>query len=239
MTLKEVVGQGAIATVYAGEWNGQPVAIKMLSTSLSGKEGLEFVREVQILSRLRSPFVVPFYGACLEEGHACMVMEYLSLGSLADYLSKNPLTLMQQKQIAVDIVRGLQYLHNKGLLHGDLRGANILLTADRHAKIADFGLTQTRAYSIRTLDKISPAIAWCAPELFRETKMTEKSDIYSLGTLLWEVFTGKKPFVDVAIEVQMQKILAGKREKFSTEVPAEWKKIITACWRSIRKTDRH
>ncbi len=230
LTLKEKIGEGAIATVYTGEWEGQPVAIKMLSAALSGQEGKEFVREVQILSRLRSPFIVPFYGACLEEGHACLVMEYLSLGSLADYLNKNKLTLMQQKQIAVDIIRGLQYLHNKGLLHGDLRGANILLTADYHAKISDFGLTQTRTYSIQSLDKISPAIAWCAPELLGESKMTEQCDIYSLGTVLWELFTAKQPFADIAIEMQTKNILAGKREVISAEVPLEWKQGITACW---------
>ena len=230
LTLKEKIGEGAVATVYTGEWEGQPVAIKMLSAALSGREGMEFVREVQILSRLRSPFVVPFYGACLEEGHACLVMEYLSLGSLADYLSKNKLTLVQQKQIAVDIIRGLQYLHNKGILHSDLRGANILLTADRRARIADFGLTQTQAFSIQSLHKISPAVAWCAPELLRESKMTAQCDIYSLGTLLWELFTGKKPFVGITIEVQMKKILEGKRETISAEISVEWKQIITACW---------
>lgn len=193
LSLREVIGQGSIATVYAGLWDSQSVAIKLLSASLAGKEGLEFTREAQILSHLRNSFIVPFYGACLEEGHACLVMEYLPLGSLDRYLTKNPLTLVQQKQIAKDITQGLQYLHKKGLVHGDLRSANILLTADFHAKIADFGLTHTRAYSIQSIGKISPAVAWCAPELFREEKISEKSDIYSLGMVLWELFTRRKP----------------------------------------------
>jgi serine/threonine protein kinase len=230
LTLREIIGQGGIATVYAGLWGSQPVAIKLLSASLSGKEGREFTREAQILSRLRNPFIVPFYGACLEEGHACLVMEYLPLGSLHDYLPKNLLTLVQKKQIAEDISKGLQYLHKKGLIHGDLRSANILLTGERRAKIADFGLTQTRAYSVQSLGKISPAVAWCAPELFREEKLSEKSDIFSLGMLLWELFMGKQPFAGLTTEAQLQKILAGERETFSDSVPKEWKKIITVCW---------
>ena len=226
-----LIGQGSISSVYNGRWEEKPVAIKLLTVPLSGKEGVEFTREVTILSRLRHTHIVQFHGACLEEGHACLVMEPMSQGSLADQLTKRSFTALQQKQLALDIAQGLQYLHHHGLIHRDLKSASILLTAEYRAKIANFGLAKTRAYSIHSITKISQAVGWCAPELLRgESKITPKADTYSLGTVLWELFTGKKPYAELSLEALTRKILAGYRETIPESVPVDIRRLITACW---------
>ncbi len=230
LTLREMIAKGNIGVIYSGCWNEQLVAIKLLSTPLSGAEGLEFSREVKIISRLRNQQIVQFYGACLEEGHACIVMEYMEKGSLVDYLVENKLTSLQQKQIALDIARGLQYLHKNGLVHCDLHSANILLTSECRAKITDFGLAKTYAYSLKSVSKISQAIAWCAPELLCSGTTTVKADIYSLGTILWEIFTGRKPFADLTTEIILKKIQAGEREELTGAIPKDIQIMINACW---------
>ncbi len=230
LTFCSRVAKGNIGVIYSGYWNEQAVAIKLLSTPLSGTEGLEFSREIKILNRLRNQHIVQFYGACLEESHACIVMEYITKGSLAGYLAENKLTSMQQKQIALDIALGLQYLHKNGLIHRDLHSANILLTSEYRAKIADFGLAKTYAYSLSSVGKVSQALAWCAPELLFSGTTSVKTDIYSFGTILWEIFTGRKPFADLTTETILNKIQSGKREELTAAIPKEIQAIINTCW---------
>ncbi len=227
----DLIGQGSISRVYRGRWEGQTVAIKLLSVPLSGADGVEFSREVAIMNRLRNPCIVQFYGACLEEDNACLVMENMVNGSLYTQLEKTQLTLLQQKQIALDIARGLQYLHKNGMIHRDLKSANILLTADFHAKIANFGLTKTRNFSIQSITKVSQAVAWCAPEILKgESTITAKADSYSVGAVLWELFTGKRPYAGLSFEILTRKILAGHRENISEFIPVEFRGLIAACW---------
>lgn len=226
-----LIGQGSISRVYKGRWEGQAVAIKLLSVPLSGADGIEFSREVAIMNRLRNPCIVQFYGACLEEDNACLVMENMVNGSLYAQLEKTQLTLPQQKQIALDIARGLQYLHKNGMIHRDLKSANILLTANFHAKVANFGLTKTRSFSIQSITKVSQAVAWCAPEILKsESTVTAKADSYSFGMILWEVCTGKRPYAGLSFEALTRKILAGHRENVPELIPIEFRGLITACW---------
>ncbi len=231
LTLHKLIGKGSIATIFAGRWNEQPVAIKMLSADLSGAEGLEFSREIKIMSHLRNQHIVQFYGACLEEGHACIVMEYLPTGSLFEYLKEHKLTAVQQKKIALDIARGLQYLHRNQMIHRDLHSGSILLTDEYRAKITDFGLTKTYTYSIKSVSKISQAIPWCAPEILWPGVITTKADVYSFGTILWEIFTGKKPFAGINTELMLKKIQAGEREELTPAIiPKEIQTLISTCW---------
>lgn len=231
LVFHEVIGRGSICTVYRGSWNDQVVAIKLLSMPLAKAEGQEFSREVAIISRLKNQHIVQFYGACLEEGYACLVMEWMSKGTLYEHLGKNALNSFQRKQIALDIAKGLHYLHHNGYIHRDLRSENILLNADYRAKIADFGLVKTRAQSIQSIAKISQAVSWCAPEILSaQPEITFKADIFSFGMILWELFTDKKPFEGVSLSALTQKIIAGQRETLSDEIPAEFHPLITACW---------
>ncbi len=227
----ELIGEGSISQVYKGRWQEQEVAIKLLSAPLSQAEGKEFSREVAIISRLRNSYIVPFYGACLEEKNACLVMEWAPKGSLYQCLGKKQFNPLQCKQIALDIARGLQYLHNHHqMIHGDLRSQNVLLTNEFRAKLADFGLVRTSGYSIQSIGKISQGLAWCAPEILASEEMTLKADIYSFGMILWELCMDKRPFFRLSSAELIKHIAAGQREELSDEIPVEVKSLIMACW---------
>ncbi len=219
LTLKKEIGKGRATTVYLGKWQGAQVAIKLLKNSLSKTEKLQFQREIQVLSRLRNPFIIRLFGACLEE-KTCLVMEYLPLGSLENYPKKAELPVLQKSKIAGNVINGLHYLHQNGIIHNDLRGSNILLTQDLQAKISGFSLFRSLMMTINSLDKPLQLTAEpCAPELIRGEKATEATDIHALGKLFYEIFTGKRPTT-----------LSEKNLALHPDIPAEWQQIIRDCW---------
>ncbi len=239
----EKLAEGSFGKVYLGQWCQQSVAIKTLEGKLSAEDMHEFTREVNILSRLRHKNVVQLYGACIEAERPCLVMEHLEKGSLYRVLHGSvaktaaektekvePLTPEQQKQFALELARGLFYLHNQNILHCDLKSANILVGANNEIKIADFGLSKTKAASIASLNKTSQAIQWLAPECFkRDTVYTKAADVYSYGVILCEIVTGKKPFADCKDDVA-KLVQAGKREPLPKEMPAVYRTLIQQCW---------
>lgn len=226
-----VIGEGSFGTVYLGRWCEQPVAIKTLEGQLTSEDREQFIREVNIMSRLRNRSITQFYGVCLESGRMCLVMEYMSMGSLYDVLGKITLNPDQQHRIALGVARGLHYLHNQGVLHRDLKSANVLIDDTWSAKLADFGLSKIKSASIMTIKKRSNAIQWMAPEsLTRRPVYTEKSDIYSYGVILWEIMTGKRPYEGLTEENILDHIRQGKREEIPQTIAAVYAEIIHRCW---------
>ena len=227
------IGEGSFGKIYLGKWNEQLVVIKMINVTAEDEKE-QFIREVNIMSRLRNANIVQFYGACLEPSRCCIVMDYLQRGSLYDLLlgnNNNYLTLEQQKQIAFDIACGLHYLHSQNVLHRDFKSANILLTQHWQAKITDFGLAKTRAASIKSINQRSQAIEWLAPECFKPHEpYTEKSDIYSFGIILWEIFTGQQPYKNINKNKLIDYIAAGNRENIPNTVPPLYAELIKICW---------
>ncbi len=219
LTLKKEIGKGRATTVYLGKWQGAEVAVKLLKHSFSESEKLEFQREIQVLSRLSNPFIIRFFGACLEE-KTCLVMKYFPLGSLEDYPKKTELPVLQKSKIADNIVNGLQFLHNNGIIHNNLCGSNILLTQDLQARISGFNLFRSLIMTIDSVDKpLQLTDEPCAPELIQGEKPTEATDIYALGKLFYEIFTGKRPTT-----------LSEKNLTLNPDIPAEWQQIIRDCW---------
>ena len=209
------------------------MAIKLWNGKLSTDDEQRFIREVQIVQRLNTPRHVPqFYGACLEGGQACLVMEHCALGSLYDYLPSHPLTPVVQHQLAISLAQALQFLHQKKITHRDLKSANILLvTKDSllQVKITDFGLSKAQYPSIASGVDVSRALAWCAPEVLQGEKATYASDVFSAGMILWEIFTGRRPFTG---RISLKEwIVSGKRESCEG-IPDAYAALITRCWAS-------
>jgi len=229
MTFYDVIGQGSFGTIYRAEWSGQQVAVKTI-TSLDENAKNEFIREIQIMSRMRSLYVTQFYGACLEPGRECILMEHMDKGSLYDLLHvrSEKLRSMNKYSLMLDIAQGIKYLHNNDILHRDLKSKNILINADLRGKIADFGLARTRAASVNSIHKASEALEWMAPEILsRKGKYSKKSDIYSLGVIFWEILTGKTPFSDMNT---VEDLIRGKREAIPPKLPLGLQSIIRHCW---------
>ena len=233
---RQKIAEGSFGKIYEARWKGQPVAVKSIEGSLSAADKAQFIREIQIMSRLHSPYITQFFGACLEEGQACLLLEYMPQQSLYEVLGKQALTGEQQREMALAIARGLYYLHTQGVIHRDLKSANVLVDAHWQAKITDFGLSQMRLTSIQTAKSQSQAIAWMAPEcLGREALYTPQSDIYSYGVIVWELVTGRRPYASYTNErALIEAIQAGRQEVIPPHVPEVYRDIMQGCWRRER-----
>ncbi|ONM36851.1 Leucine-rich repeat protein kinase family protein [Zea mays] len=200
------VGQGGYGKVYRGNLaDGTTVAIKRAhEDSLQGSK--EFCTEIELLSRLHHRNLVSLVGYCDEEDEQMLVYEFMPNGTLRDHLSaktERPLSFGQRVHIALGAAKGLLYLHteaNPPIFHRDVKASNILLDSKFVAKVADFGLSRlapvpdiegTLPAHISTVVKGTPG--YLDPEYFLTHKLTERSDVYSLGVVFLELLTGMKP----------------------------------------------
>ncbi|XVE80695.1 hypothetical protein DITRI_Ditri15bG0001500 [Diplodiscus trichospermus] len=200
------VGQGGYGKVYKGTLaDGMVVAIKRAQEgSLQGER--EFLTEIQLLSRLHHRNLVSLIGYCDEEGEQMLVYEFMSNGTLRDHLSakyKEALSFTMRLRIAIGSAKGILYLHTEAdppIFHRDIKASNILLDSKFTAKVADFGLS--RLAPIPDVEGAAPAHVstvvkgtpgYLDPEYFLTRKLTDKSDVYSLGVVFLELLTGMQP----------------------------------------------
>ncbi|KAF5352379.1 hypothetical protein D9756_006148 [Leucocoprinus leucothites] len=197
---------GDIETGFIG--NGK-VCLKILRAPLEKSQGLKsFIREIVILGQLRHPSILPFFGVHdlgINRRKICLVSPWMENGNLNDYLLASPevdrLLLMR------DILSGLKYIHSMMIAHGDLKSANILITHCGRACLGDFGLASisgtelSRYPSLETTGHQGASYRFEAPELILhittdKIHRTTASDIYAIGCVFYEVFTGKLPFYE-------------------------------------------
>ncbi|KAM1226460.1 hypothetical protein ACFX13_005921 [Malus domestica] len=201
------IGQGGYGRVYKGTLaDGTVVAIKRAQEgSLQGEK--EFLTEIELLSPLHHRNLVSLVGYCDEEGEQMLVYEFMSNGTLRDHLSaarsKEPLGFEMRLRIALGSAKGILYLHteaNPPIFHRDIKASNILLDSKFIAKVADFGLSRlapvpdfegTVPAHVSTVVKGTPG--YLDPEYFLTHKLTDKSDVYSLGVVFLELLTGMQP----------------------------------------------
>ncbi|KAH6766090.1 Leucine-rich repeat protein kinase family protein [Perilla frutescens var. hirtella] len=201
-----VVGEGGYGKVYRGILaDGKVVAIKRAQEgSLQGEK--EFLTEIELLSRLHHRNLVSLTGYCDDEGEQMLAYEFVSNGTLRENLSgkfKVPLNFAMRVRTALDAARGILYLHteaNPPIFHRDIKSSNILLDSKYTAKVADFGLSKLAPLPeiegavpghISTVVKGTPG--YLDPEYFLTHKLTDKSDVYSLGVVFFELLTGMHP----------------------------------------------
>jgi serine/threonine protein kinase len=216
------LGTGGFGKVYKALRNGaQPVAVKVL---MSGPETRymalnEFRREVAILKACRDPNIVAFLGACMHDDCAMLVTEYCEGGNLARNIVASKVTWYRRgRRIALDIAKGLVFLHSRRIVHLDLKSPNILLSRDGTAKIADVGLAKIIAQEYSAVTGAVGTLAWSSPEMLLGARCTERSDIYSYGVVLWEIATGQTP-----IRGQLRDV------KVPEECPDELRKLMLDC----------
>ncbi|XP_023895338.2 probable LRR receptor-like serine/threonine-protein kinase At1g06840 isoform X1 [Quercus suber] len=200
------VGQGGYGKVYKGMLaDGTVVAIKRAREgSLQGET--EYLTEIELLSRLHHRNLVSLIGYCDEEGEQMLIYEFMSNGTLRDHLSaksEEPLSFAMRLTIALGSAKGILYLHTEAdppIFHRDIKASNILLDSKYTAKVADFGLS--RLAPVPDIEGVVPAHVSTAvkgtpgyldPEYFLTYKLTDKSDVYSLGVVFLELLTGMQP----------------------------------------------
>ncbi|XP_040262638.1 serine/threonine-protein kinase TNNI3K isoform X1 [Bufo bufo] len=199
----EIIGSGSFGKVYKGRCRNKIVAIKRYraNTYCSKSDVDMFCREVSILCRLNHPCIIQFVGACLDDpSQFAIVTQYVSGGSLFSLLheQKRNLDLQSKLIIAVDVAKGMEYLHNLTypIIHRDLNSHNILLYEDGHAVVADFGESRfLQSMDEDNMTKQPGNLRWMAPEVFSQsTRYTIKADVFSYALCLWELLTGEIPF---------------------------------------------
>ncbi len=235
LTVDKKLGAGGFGAVYQGTWRKHiVVAIKQLHLMQLSKEVLDdFQHEMEIMAQLRAPYIVQFYGATVAAPYR-IVMEYMANGSLYHVLHSNiPLPWSAREPIALDISKGLSYLHHQNILHRDLKSLNVLLDEHMKAKLCDFGLAKVKTESSsQSNNGAAGTLLWMAPELFqRRAVCTKETDVYSLGMTLWELASREIPFKDASNQaIARSWIEKGDREDIPKDTPPQIAKAITFCW---------
>ncbi len=197
----EHIGHGGMAEVYKAEHVrlGRMVAIKVLHPFLADEEGfvVRFQREARIVATLRHPNIVQVYDFDFNEEIKIyyMVMEYIDGPTLKSRLAQGPLPVLEAVHVGIAIAEALEYAHKRGMIHRDVKPANIMFTGENQPVLTDFGIA--KMLSLTDLTASGAMIgtpAYMAPEIGMGRHAVESSDIYSLGVVLYQMLTGRLPF---------------------------------------------
>ncbi len=235
------LGKGAMGVVYLAKDPviGRLVAIKTIKTSQSGEDDSEsrefrerFVREAQTAGILSHPNIVTIHdiGEDTESRASFIAMEYIEGRNLKSLLTdKNRFTWDEIADLVAQIGEALDYAHRKGIIHRDIKPANIILTTDSKVKITDFGIAKVASSNLTTTGQFLGTPNYMSPEQVSGAPVDGRSDIFSLGVVLYELLTLRKPFQGDNLTAISYKIV---HEDFtppaelSSEVPPEFNPIV-------------
>ncbi|CAJ1380240.1 unnamed protein product, partial [Effrenium voratum] len=244
LRLEELLGTGSTAEVFRAGWHGTDVAVKKLRSA--GQLSTEFKREISVLLRLRHPNLVLFMGACTKAPQALIISEFCAGGTVFGLLHQRrdlSLPWPQRLAVALDVAKGMNFLHRRQVVHRDLKSLNLLLAAPLRGddvpavKVSDFGLSRAFKPDQAQVCMTSGAgtYHWMAPEVLSGQGYDEKVDVYSYGICLFELITRRIPYegsglepVSIAVAVSR-----GRRPdpKFvPQDCPADLRFTMKCCW---------
>jgi len=247
----EEVASGGMAVVYRAVQDplGRTVAIKALKSSAAMEENVvtRFEREAKSLALLQHENIIHVYDFHRDRGALFIVMEYVQGIDLYDLLEKcGRLPYDVAAIIAMQVARALDYVHYRGIVHRDIKPANVMLSRQGGTKVMDFGIARDTSFG--DLTEAGTGIgtpAYMSPEQVLGDKLDARSDIFSLGVMLYQMVTGKKPFVEDERRSAMHKIRLEKHvraRKLNPDIPRELERVIDRClekqprdrWRSAQ-----
>ncbi|WOL02602.1 hypothetical protein Cni_G11321 [Canna indica] len=225
-----ILGRGGFGTVYKGELHdGTKIAVKRMEAGVMGTKGLnEFKSEIAVLTKVRHRNLVSLLGYCLDGNERLLVYEYMPQGTLSRHLldwkeeGLKPLEWKKRLSIALDVARGVEYLHNlahQSFIHRDLKPSNILLGDDMKAKVSDFGLVRLapdgKGCSVET--RLAGTFGYLAPEYAVTGRVTTKADVFSFGVILMEMITGRKALDETQPEESMHLVTWFRRMQLNKD----------------------
>ncbi|CAH2098912.1 unnamed protein product [Euphydryas editha] len=251
LKLVKALGQGAFGEVYqglyrhrAGDALEMPVAVKTLPELSTGQAESDFLMEAAIMAKFNHPNIVHLIGVCFDRHPRFIVLELLAGGDLKNFLRESrprperasALTMKDLLLCALDICKGCKYLEAKRFVHRDIAARNCLLTSrgpGRVVKIADFGMARDiyRSDYYKKGGKAMLPIKWMPPEAYIDGIFTVKTDVWSYGVLLWEVFSlGIMPYTGCANREVMQMVSGGGRLEKPPGCPPDVYRLMCECW---------
>jgi len=209
----EIIGVGGMANVYKAydSIDDRTVAVKILRDEHMQNEDVlrRFKNESKAIAVLNHPNIVKVYDVSFNENIQFIVMEYIDGITLKEYIDQqHVLRWKEAVHFTVQILRALQHAHDKGIVHRDIKPHNIMLLSDGTIKVADFGIARFARSEQQTItDRAIGSVHYISPEQAKGDVTDEKSDIYSVGVMLYEMLTGRLPFqADTPISVALQQI---------------------------------
>ncbi|XP_068639775.1 serine/threonine-protein kinase STY46-like isoform X2 [Aristolochia californica] len=227
------VASGSYGDLYRGTYCSQDVAIKALKPErVNADMQREFAQEVYIMRKVRHKNVVQFIGACTRPPSLYIVTEYMSGGSVYDFIhkQKSVFKLPSLLKIAIDVSKGMSYLHQNNIIHRDLKAANLLMDENEVVKVADFGVARVQAQSgVMTAE--TGTYRWMAPEVIEHKPYDHKADVFSFGVVLWELLTGKLPYEYLTpLQAAVGVVQKGLRPIIPKLTHPKLAELLERCW---------
>ena len=243
--LLELIGVGGMADIYRAKdlEEDRIVAVKILKTEFAGSD--EFLRrfrnESKAIALLSHPNIVKIYDVGFTDKVQFIVMEYVDGVTLTDYIEQQGLLKWRDAvHFTVQILRALQHAHDRGIVHRDVKSSNVMLLRDGTIKVMDFGIARFNRENNKTMsDKTIGSVHYISPEQARGDITDERSDIYSVGVVLYEMLTGKKPFDGdnpMSIVLKHMQSTAKRPSELNSTIPEGLEQIVM---RAMQKEPSH
>ncbi|KNE61527.1 STE/STE20/YSK protein kinase [Allomyces macrogynus ATCC 38327] len=228
---QERIGRGSFGEVYKGfdKRNKAPVAIKIIDLEQAQDEIEDIQQEIHILSQLDSTFVTKYYGSFIKGAKLWIVMEFCGGGSCQDLLKPANFEEVFIAIIMRELLRGLEYLHEQGKLHRDIKAANILLTQTGDVKLADFGVSGQLTLTMTRKNTFVGTPFWMAPEVISQTGYDERADIWSLGITAIELAQGQPPHADMEPTRALFQITKSEPPQLHGAFSRTFKEFVSLC----------
>ncbi len=213
--LSRVIGEGGTAIVYEGQSpTGSAVAVKILLPSIAYNPvwPKQFEREFEVVAGLGHPRIVPVYEFGIERDYVYLIQRLMNSGSLMERIDNYLLKHTDIPQIIADIANALDYAHDHGVIHLDVKPSNILFDDADQAYLCDFGIAHLLLETDIDVDHSVGTIGYSAPEIWQLNTISPQTDIYSLGIMCFQMLTGKMPF-------DSKTILKGMKSHISDTIP--------------------
>ncbi len=233
----DVVGKGGMGIVYKAEDTKlkRNVALKFLPPELTeDKEAKDrFVLEARAAAALSHPNICTIHEIDEEEGKSFIAMEYVEGQSLKNKIDRGPIAIQEAVDIAIQVAEGLEEAHRKEIIHRDIKSANIMITEKGQAKIMDFGLAKVKGGTLLTREGTTlGTVAYMSPEQARGEEVDHRTDIWSLGIVLYEILSGQLPFLgdrEASILYSVVHEEAKPVAAWNPKIPSDLQQITDRC----------
>jgi len=238
--VEERVGEGAMGVVYRAldPVLKRRVAIKVMSDAFAQDDDLRerFLREAQAAGSLQHPNVITIYDFGDVDGHPYIAMEFVEGQDVAELIAHQvPLTVVDKLDLAIGVLQGLAYAHKRGIVHRDVKPANIRVDDEGKARIMDFGVAHLASSNMTKSGVMLGTPSYMAPEQIVGGKVGPQTDVFSVGAVLYELLTGQRPFDGGTLQAVMYRVLSENPAPLSSVVPGLPARLNEVVMRALAK----